>query len=465
MGYTSGISFNTGVADTFSVSTVTQLNYTNASICDNNGNLLFFTNGAAIFNRNSDTLVNGDNLNPCSFTTTYSFALPLSQADIIIQRPNHPEQYYLFHETMDNNADLLVNTLYMTVVDMTLDSGRGAVTSVKNFHLYSNDTLITGLLSATRHANGRDWWLVTRKDINSVFYKWLITPDSVMGPYVQNNIQGVGFIYYKGAGQTCFSPDGEKYACMYASKYLYLYDFDRCTGDLTFAYNEFLNDSSSWATGCAFSASGHYLYVANNYIIYQYDMYAANLYASKTIVAVYDGFASPQLPSRTLFNQMKLAPDGKIYICTSNGCDVLHVIESPDSAGLTCNVLQHSFYLSPTVGGTCSLPNIPDYNLGAQDPPCDSTNVIPELSNSNFKLQAYPNPTNGTLTLKFHSKIAILYELSITDISGRLLIGKDGRAFKGINLKEMDLTGLAKGFYFINLSSSEINETIRVTIE
>lgn len=49
----------------------------------------------------------------------------------------------------------------------------------------------TEKLQAVKHANGRDWWLLTRNridtDLNaSAFVRFLITPDGISEPYSQN---------------------------------------------------------------------------------------------------------------------------------------------------------------------------------------------------------------------------------------------------------------------------------------
>ena len=471
LGYFSGIDFNPGIPDTFSINKNTALSYTNASICDTIGNLLFFTNGAAIFNRNSDTLFNGDHLNPGYLTDSYApSGLPIPQADIIIQRPDNPNQYYLFHETWNNTMNsypfVITTILYFTTIDISLDNNLGGVTNNKNYHLYENDTLLSGKLSAIRHANGRDWWLITKKLIAPIFYKWLITPDSIIGPYIQTNQPASSSFTDEPAGQSCFSLDGSKYAVIYNSKHFYLYDFDRCSGDLNFIYSTYINDSSNWGNGCAFSPSGQYLYVSTQFYVYQYDLFAANFGASKTTVAIYDGFASPQIPFYTRFNLMRLAPDGKIYISTDNGCDVLHVIESPDSAGVSCNVQQHSFYLSPSVGAVVSVPNIPDYKLGAlSGSGCDTIQGVPENNDVNFLLTAFPNPTKELITVRFKCRQKVSYTLFIRDIEGRLLFQINNKSSNTINSHEIDLSGFAKGIYFINVNAESMSQTIRITKE
>ena len=100
LGYFHGIDFNNAQADTFSVPQFSPIGFTNSGICGGSGNLLFYTNGVTIFNSNSDTMMNGSGLNPTAFTVSHD-PLPISQASIVIQRPDHSNEYYLFHETIE----------------------------------------------------------------------------------------------------------------------------------------------------------------------------------------------------------------------------------------------------------------------------------------------------------------------------------------------------------------------------
>lgn len=77
-------------------------------------------------------------------------------------------------------------------------------------------------------------------------------------------------------------------------------------------------------------------------VIFQYDLEALDIAASKTLVAAYDGFVSV---NQTDFYKSQLAPDGKIYFNSFGPVYYLHVIEHPDSAGLACEVRQHAIDL------------------------------------------------------------------------------------------------------------------------
>jgi hypothetical protein len=460
LGTNCGINFNNLQADTFSIDHITQLLETNAGVCDSAGELQFYTNGNVIFNSESDTMLNGDSLNPTFFTFTYD-PLILSQADIIIRRPGHSHEYFLFHETLIDDWNLICNTLYLTKIDMSLDSGRGAVTS-KNYQLYTGDTLVPGYLAAIKHGNGHDWWLVTRKLNPSVFYKWLVEDDTIKGPFTQT-ITGSSPPFSFGTGQVCFSPNGETYAAMYMNKHLYVYDFDRCSGELVFKFTSFLNDSSYYGTGCAFSASGQFLYVATAFFIYQFDMHAANIDSSKQVVAVFDGFASPDPPNYTRFTQMRLAPDSKIYISTDNGCDAMHVIESPDSLGVACNVMQHSLYFSDYFANVVSVPNIPDYKLGAVgEAGCDSAVSINESTPEELNFDLYPNPVTDKLYFQVFSDLSSTVNARMYDPFGRLIRDFDDMESNKKNV--LNVESLENGIYFLKVEIGNSSNTSTIIL-
>jgi PKD repeat protein len=90
------------------------------------------------------------------------------------------------------------------------------------------------------------------------------------------------------------------------------------------------------------------------------DLWSNDIEASKTIIAEYDGFMSP---FSTRFYLSQLAPNGKIYINSSSGTNVLHVINSPNQPKELSDLRQHDIQL-PTFN-KFSLPNFPNYRLGA----------------------------------------------------------------------------------------------------
>src|SRR4030095_3575322 len=95
-----------------------------------------------------------------------------------------------------------------------------------NIHIIE-DTITQGRLTACKHANGRDWWVITHKFYSDIYYKVLVQPDTTIvisqaiGPIeTSNDILGMAK----------FSADGNKYCFLNNDLTLDLLDFDRCTG-------------------------------------------------------------------------------------------------------------------------------------------------------------------------------------------------------------------------------------------
>ncbi len=102
-----------------------------ASIADYNGNLLFYTDGNKIWNRNHAVMQNGTGLMGDNSST---------QSAVIVPHPSDQNIYYVF--TVDACQNGLANGIRYSKVDMTLASGMGAVvTTEKNILLVTTNNL------------------------------------------------------------------------------------------------------------------------------------------------------------------------------------------------------------------------------------------------------------------------------------------------------------------------------------
>ena len=434
------------------IDTVTRnmnLNCTNSVICDKSGNLLFYSNGVYIANANNDTMLNGSGLNPAYFTTNHTaHGLTIPQANLIIPFPDDSMKYYLFHETADDYPGATYSSfyLYYSIIDMNLDNGLGGVAQ-KNTVLL-NDTLVEGRLTACKHANGRDWWLISHEFNKNNIYSFLITPGGIQGPF--NNYSQTRRDNY--AGQSVFSPQGDKYVYYEPYDDLDIFDFDRCTGTLSNQLHIAINDSAG-PGGVAFSPSGRFLYVSCTFYVYQFDMYAPNISASQTTVAVWDTFYAPFPPFSTIFYLSSLAPDGKIYINSSNSTNALHVINYPDSAGLSCDVCQNCILL-PALNGL-TIPNHPNYFLGAEaGSVCDTLHIgIDDVPDAESAFNLFPNPATRLLyvTQKAHATIRAL------EVFNTLGQKMDVRysSIKNNEYLEINVQHLSPGVYFLEMVTDE----------
>ncbi|MBL7929639.1 MAG: T9SS type A sorting domain-containing protein [Bacteroidia bacterium] len=376
---------------------------TQANISDANGNLLMSSNGVWIANATGDTMMNGSGLNPGWDASNYPYGLLWNHANLILPLPADSNKLALFHQAY--LADVFTYNfqggVYYSLVDLSQNGGLGSV-------IIKNDTIILDKISAgmtaCRHANGRDWWIIAQKDSSDIVYKILLTTTGIASVTTQN--LGYNQYFYGNGSQITFSKDGTKfiqtnYTYIGANhpSYLIVSNFDRCNGmfDNVQIY-QVTDDDYLW--GLAFSPSGKYAYACSSNYIFQIDT------DNQTVdtVAVYDGFISPPGFSccATTFWGMYLAANGKIYITSGSGVQHLHEMNYPDSAGVACDVQQHSISLG--YAQLRSVPNHPNYYLG-----CDTTlgctpcyTNVDELSPPDFKFRVYPNPVNdGILNIGY----------------------------------------------------------------
>ncbi len=354
------INFINGFPDTLMQNRIMDISDCNANISDSIGNLLFYTNGVFVANALGDTMLNGGGLNPSIYTTSAPYGLRIRQGNLILPLPSNQSLYYLFHETLFYDSlvhDYRSSEIYYSIIDMNLDGGLGGVIQ-KNVVLLS-DTLTPGAITACKHGNGRDWWVVFHKSKGRRYYKYLLTPSGLQGPYMQDigsSIAPNDWIW-----QSCFSPDGRKFASVMARDTFDVFDFDRCSGIFSNAFSVCLPDSQG-ARGTAISPNSQLLYISSTNYLYQYNLNSIPLDSGKIELTPFDGYGDIVRPFFTFYFLAQLANDGKIYINSGNTTRLMSVINNPNGIGRSCDLLQHGLVL-PTVNAF-SIPNFPNYFLG-----------------------------------------------------------------------------------------------------
>lgn len=367
-GDQAGLTFNSGQPVALQNGNL-QTSEGSTTISDQNGNLLFYTDGRTVYNRQHSIMPNGMGLMGDDSST---------QSAIIVPKPLNPGIYYIF--TVDRpDYSLRVNDriegVNYTEVDMSLNFGLGDVTKDrKNLHLITydknnaleNEYKSSEKISAVVHEDGISYWVVTQ--LTNKFYSFKvsqngvettpvisITPNSVP-PLINNykvNITAIGYLK--------ISPNGKKLAAAYSSTNLgdpvtgtkksgkvFLYDFDNSTGKIN---NEKLLLSGSYPYGVEFSQKTTKLYVTANFnderdvvlnsFLYQYDLESSDVNASQTIIN----------SSSNVAGALQLAIDGRIYragypLFVAKH-SLLSVIKNPDGKGNTCNYEHNTIDISP----------------------------------------------------------------------------------------------------------------------
>jgi PKD domain/Secretion system C-terminal sorting domain len=363
---------------------------TNSSICDSVGNLVCYTNGVKLFDKNHHLAENGNNLVMPFNADDYNFP----QGALILPRPGTSDQYMQFSVERNQIDPTIGWKLFCHYIN--IDSTDN-IKVVQKRKLLVQDSLSYGLLSAVKHANGRDWWILIPRYSSNIYYRILLSQDTIT-----TDIFLVDEFTMSGLGQSCFSPDGSK--CILAlDLYLdqpakiYLYDFDRCTGTL---YNQRIKEIDSpganFGAGCAVSADSKYLYVFHTAVTYQYDLTAPDIFATETLVGEYDGFVSGWYGSYYMFGQ--LGADGRIYVSSWVGTFHMHQINHPERAATDCQLINHS--IASPVYLTAGIPSFPNFRLGPIDgSTCDSLGFDNHpLSNWRWEQEDTLTPLQVTFT-------------------------------------------------------------------
>ena len=441
----SDMNFQSGVPIVSSAVRPMNLNLSFANITDSLGNLLFYTNGIYIADASNNKMMNGGGLNPSGITTSCSqIGLRLSQADMIIPKPASSNIYYLFHCTWDDGFSSIdaARYFYLTTIDMNGNGGLGEVIN-KNFIL-KTDTFTGGTITACKHANGRDWWVVVPGYPHPCYYVFLVTPDTIL--FSSKQTIGVRTISW---GQMCFSKGGTKFCSYDATTDIEIFDFDRCTG--TFSNPLFIpvNDGQN-GFGCAFSSDATKFYASSWRDLYQVDLNATNIAGSLDTVAQWD--SSLGLPNQTRFLMQQLAPDDKIYVTALFPDNYLSVIDLPNNAGISCNVIQQGITLPGLNDQT--LPNHPNYFLGpVTGSICDSlsTGLSPK-DKTPMDVKLSPNPANAEVYVLYDFAYEKNGKVEIYNAWGKMIFSQ--KLFWSGKQLQIHTQNFANGIYEVRVSDT-----------
>ena len=162
---------------------------------------------------------------------------------------------------------------------------------------------------------------------------------------------------------------------------------------------------------------------------------------------------------------MYLAANGKIYITSGNSVQHLHEINYPDSAGVSCNLIQHAVNVG--IWSFRAVPNHPNYYLG-----CDTTLSCPclaagisEHQNEIINFQIKPNPNNGNFTISYLLPQNKSGTFEVFDINGRKVYSQALPQWS--TLQQINLPKLSGGIYqcIIKSGNSTIAKKVAVIRE
>ncbi len=331
-----GLNFNSGAPQVLHDSPINTI-FGNATISDSLGDLLFYTADGRVYNKNHVIMQNGSDL---QWPGVYGRAIVKwpGQNDLyFILNARHPQIYLGF---------------YYSLVDMSLDSGLGAITE-KNIAVSSGSDA-AGRIALVRKAHSDAVWVITRKFSEDALAAYLIdyngfNPNPILSPMPDRSPSIVSW------GPLKVSYDSKYILSSYSNhKNIEISQFNSITGSANYLYT--ISDPGGvpfTLAGMEYSPDSKYLYVSYNKpgeinCIYQFDMHYIEDETAFNSSAVYLG-DGPAMG-------MQLARDGKIY-CMSENNNYIGIIHQPWEKGADCNYQASAIDMSPG-DGSFSFPNI-----------------------------------------------------------------------------------------------------------
>ncbi|PHI20248.1 hypothetical protein CEQ90_08655 [Lewinellaceae bacterium SD302] len=429
------VNFSSGEPEVFAIDIPLIFMHSSITMSNDEGEMIFYTNSCRIHDSSFSLMQNGNGLNPgniydqyCNAASADTWGYPqIGQGVISLPVPYAKNDYYVVHKPIDNFYDdegglvgiWSFELLYSRII-MNENVGYGAVVD-KNV-VIDIDTLATGNLAANKHANGEDWWvLLPTKYTNEINIYYVDSAgigqfDSQFIGLAEGNSIG-------GAGQSIFSPDGKLYLRYNSIQGLSIFDFDRQTGILSNFRNYPIpiEEEIGWPDGgVGMSPNSRYVYVSDVLNIYQYDLEAQNVAASRVHIAEMhndDNFVIH--PNAYNF---QLGPDCKLYVFNNSGISH-HVIHSPNNPGQSCDFEQGALEMPYPVFR--DQPYFPHYRLGPlgdEGSPCAEplvSNVEPVEPVATDAVTLSPNPTYGPLRVE--AKNGGIVSIRVIDGFGRVV--------------------------------------------
>ncbi len=390
---------------------------TSAAIGDADGNLLLATNGCVVVNGQGDTIADASGTGAINQGEVHDLlcakvGYPVPFGAFILPDPGNQQQYYIFHllAQYDPETKWTYPAFYYTLIDLAALSGQGLI--IRRDWSLSPTGQAFDNISAVRHGNGRDWWIVAARSNSNMYQKWMLHPDGITNA----GSQAIGpAINCPRNGSCVFSPDGRKFARTQNCRTV-VFDFDRCTGLLS---NPVVMNRPEYVFGgggVAFSPLGRHVFVTE-----QLAVMAADLQASTPVL---DTVVPSDSTIGVSLGLLQAGPDGHLYANSTHRSLYMasfHQTDNLDSLDYRPKAVYLGQYSSRT------LPYFPNYRLyDLPDSPCDTLGISPATEAwAGAPPQVRPNPAHDVLHLDFPQPAEVTY-IALHNIMGQTVMEHHG---------------------------------------
>lgn len=321
LGYGAGLTFNGGTPQALTDGQL-QSAAGCASISDENGQLLFYTDGNTIWNRRHEIMPGATDLGGNGQST---------QAALIVPYQNSTRQFYVFSVASQAQQ----TGVHYAIVTMSLDGGFGKL-DVKNQELVASST---EKITAVNHCNNLNHWIITHDSGSNTFRVNLLNDNGLIPTAT---LYQVGSVHQQNKGYMKPSHDGKKLAVAVSDSlhagFLEVFDFDNTTGAITNPV-KLENPDLSGPYGVEFSPDNKLLYVSTLFSKKIYQLEVDGL-ATRAILT-----AQPQQTYSAGLGALQLGPDGKIY-GTQPDETYLMAINQPNQSGPGCEFVAQAVALA-----------------------------------------------------------------------------------------------------------------------
>ena len=302
-----------------------------ATQSDENGQLLFYSDGNTIWNRNHEVMSGATSLGGSNQST---------QSVLIVPYQNSASQFYVFSVGSRNQP----TGIQYAIVNTSLNGGLGGLEK-KNQKMVDSST---EKITVINYCNNLNHWIITHDTGSNVFRVFLLNDNGVILP---PKTYAVGSTHQQHKGYMKPSHEGRKLAVAVSDSsgggFIELFDFDNKTGAVSNP-TKLIDANTAGAYGLEFSPDDKLLYLSTMFSkkIYQFSVDGLNLTATLPVQA--QSTYSPGVGA------LQLGPDDKLY-GTQLGESSLLVINQPNQTGTGCDLVSQAISL----GGKTALAGLP----------------------------------------------------------------------------------------------------------
>lgn len=469
-----------GTIDIDTIVPIIQRGIGSVTISDYEGAMRFYTNGNYIADSSHQLMLNSLSLNdksPFSGSEVPPYFDYCNYCYQVIPDGYQKGIFYLIHPMLNvasiHGYYLESSYLMISKIDIERNHGHGEV-------LYKNRILLnektSPIFNTIQHANGKDWWVLSRSLDGRYYHKTLLKRDTVIANTRQFNIDPAAYlISYADSVHTSqfgfdVSVSGNYVVENIGPVFHRLLSFDRCSGELS-SLKSFAIPTETFPGRKRVTGVGQIILAPNDEFaygwsvngLYQWDMTNDDISKSRRKIfgpPLEIDFNEREIDSPIGFLPAVYSPDGKLrFIYGLNH----YVVHNPNEPWTSINVegprsLPVRFYIK--------APNYPNYRLGPlKGSPCDTliSSSPDRFKSSRFTL--YPNPTAGPVTVELDLPEwgAEDVYLSIRDAIGREVYKQSVPRWSYRH--EIETGGFPAGTYFVSLEmSGAVVHTERIVV-